>query len=36
MLDGTFPKSVGFVSHIHLEKGPQRAFGRKRSSLKNL
>lgn len=29
--DGTFPKSSGFISHVHLRKRPKKMFGKGRA-----
>lgn len=36
MSDGMFPKSVGFMSCIHLGKRPTKSFGKGRSIQKHL
>lgn len=34
--DGMLPNSVGFISHIHLRKSPERLFGKGEALLKKL
>lgn len=34
MTDGLFPQSVGFISHHHLDKSPQKTFAKEEGPFK--